>query len=263
MAATLFDFAIDTNSAREAQRLRAVQRDKEAWDSESPNGLAEVFIQQMLDASEMKRRRVTWYVTRRLTEPFVARKLGGAQALKIDDHRAPTAPGVAPAKVVLSALGPRLSALLTANYDLLPEYALGTAGFNYGTVGEQLIGRGKNPWFPWQGDDPCVSGELLIYKLHGSVSWDSFAKRTDGGCGVRGDALIVPPRPEKVAPVELKLVWQMASRALRAARMLVVFGFAFNPSSLASSRYRHDRSGIARHARRELTSGGQSQLPRI
>ncbi|MFX4000024.1 hypothetical protein ACJBY3_11020, partial [Streptococcus suis] len=38
-----------------------------------------------------------------------------------------------------------LSGIITCNYDTIVECALGTSGFNYGVVGEQLRGRGINP----------------------------------------------------------------------------------------------------------------------
>lgn len=99
--------------------------------------------------------------------------------------------------------------------------------------GEPLYGRGKNAWFPWQGLPVHTNGHIPLAKLHGSLSWDSERKYTDGRAGVRGTALIVPPSPEKRPPNELSHVWELGAKILEACRRLVVFGFAFNPYDTA------------------------------
>jgi hypothetical protein len=127
--------------------------------------------------------------------------LGGTQALMIDDKRARTHPGVVKAQSFLSRFARlNMGGVITCNYDLLIEYALGTAGFNYGVRGQALVGRGKNPIFPWQSDVVTLNGYLPIAKLHGSISWDRHNCYTDGRSAVKGDALIIPPSPEKNTP---------------------------------------------------------------
>lgn len=148
----------------------------------------------------------------------------------IDDSRAQLRRGVIRAKRFLNNLvWLQLTGIITTNYDLLLEYALSTERFNYGEVGAQLTGRGKNPFFPWHSSNPKLTGILPLAKLHGSVSWSKGVRYTDGRCGLRGDATIVAPRPEKLAPAELVDQWKLAKDVLLGAKRLVVFGFAFNP----------------------------------
>ena len=62
----------------------------------------------------------------------------------IDENRASDRPGVVPVSDFLGRLG-EVTGLLTTNYDLLVEYALGTKEMNYGMQGEVLTGRGPYP----------------------------------------------------------------------------------------------------------------------
>ena len=66
----------------------------------------------------------------------------------IDENRASDRPGVVPVSDFLGRLG-EVTGLLTTNYDLLVEYALGTKEMNYGMRGEVLTGRGPYPVSQW------------------------------------------------------------------------------------------------------------------
>jgi hypothetical protein len=204
---------------------------KHHWDSLHPNGHPERFIHDiLLNGTRSEKKQMLSHITRVLSEPFVERILGGSQTLMIDDKRKLNHTGIKRAKRFLETICREpISGIVTPNYDLLVEYALGTTGFNYGVKGESLTGRGKNPWFLWQGSNPQLVGEVRVAKIHGSISWTKDIKFTDGRCGLRGDALIVPPVPEKVKPPHLKEVWTLAGRILRSSTHLLVFGFAFNP----------------------------------
>lgn len=147
----------------------------------------------------------------------------------IDDSRRFEIEGVRVAHQVLSGFPhERLSGVVTTNYDLLVEYAIGISTFNYGQAGEALVGRGKNPWFPWQGTPVKLTGSLRLAKIHGSVSWDEKHQYTDGRCGVNGTALIVPPDPDKQIPNLLQSTWALAKAIIEDSNELLVFGFAFN-----------------------------------
>ena len=237
LAAELFDFDITPHNRRDKQRLVRISELKCEWDVRNPGGLSEQFIFDAIHSSQRARRLAVWYITRRLSEPFVGTMLGGTQALMIDDRRKLQHEGIRRARSFLLGLSHlRHSGLITTNYDLLIEYALGSDGFNYGVLGQELAGRGKNPWFPWQGLPVRASGNTRLAKIHGSVSWDERHHYTDGRCGVRGDALIVPPSPAKEPPESLRSTWELAASILEAARYLLVFGFAFNPYDEAVSR---------------------------
>jgi hypothetical protein len=229
IAEGLFDFRItplDTTEQRRIDRLKAEKRHR---DDDNRAGLAEQFVAYMLQKTDRTHKTVLWYVTRRLSEPFVASILGGRQTLMIDDARARTLRGVQRVQRFLEKFSASpISGIVTANYDLLLEYALGTQAFNYGTKGEILQGRGKNPMFPWQSARPVLCGDLPIAKIHGSVSWTESARFTDGRCGLRGDALIVPPHADKIRPAVLEQTWHLAESILRPSFKALVFGFGFN-----------------------------------
>ncbi|MCJ7509990.1 MAG: SIR2 family protein [Dehalococcoidia bacterium] len=230
LASELFDFAITAHNQRDARRLQRVVRLKAQWDEANPYGLSEQFVADALRSSDRNRRLVSWYVTRRLLDPFIGTVVGGTQSLMIDDSRRLQHEGIRIAQQFLRQFEEsRLSGIVTTNYDLLVEYALGTGGFNYGALDEELKGRGKNPWFPWQGIPVKLTGSRRLAKIHGSVSWDGNSCYTDGRCGVKGTALIVPPGSEKETPERLRSTWGLARSILADSTDLLVFGFAFNP----------------------------------
>ena len=225
----MFDFNISTRDRREHRRVELVQQDWERWGNANPGQPAEAFVGWALQQSGHCRKRVVWYLTRRLSDPFLCRILGGTATFQIDDRRARELPGVLRAQRLLQCfLGPGVSGIVTSNYDLLIEYALTTHHFTYDIPGERLHGRGANPMFPWQGSNPVLRGHLPVAKLHGSLSWDSQRRYTDGRRGLSGTALIVPPGPEKTSPSELMATWELARDILSQADQLVVFGFGFN-----------------------------------
>jgi hypothetical protein len=147
----------------------------------------------------------------------------------IDENRKFGIDGVVTARdFLLKVTGSRRVGMVTTNYDMLPEYAFSTDGFNYGVPGEALQGRGPYPVSTWRGP-VTVDGNVPLAKIHGSVSWDSYARYTEGRRGITGDALIVAPTAEKQAPPELLDVWNLARGILSGSERVLVFGFAFNP----------------------------------
>ena len=230
LANELFDFGITDLSQRDVRRLTLVQQDWERWTANNPGQLAEQFIHWCLNASTHRRSRVTWYITRRLSEPFMTRIQGNFATMMINDRKAREDQGTIRTKSFLSIFpDSNLAGIVTSNYDMLIEFAMGTTGFNYGEAGEYLEGRGHNPQFPWQNRPVFVTGETPLAKIHGSLSWDSKDKWTDGKPGRVGNALIVAPAPEKQPPSSLIGVWHLAESILKKSSELIVFGFAFNP----------------------------------
>lgn len=230
LANELFDFNVRVRGPRESRRFDLVEEEWLAWKSTNPTGLSEQFIAAALNFPSVRRKRIIWYVSRRLSDPFLCRIIGGTATYMIDDRRVRNMPEVIRAQKFLQRfLGSTCSGLVTCNYDLLVEYALTTKYFNYGVRGEKLYGRGANPWFPGGGAHPILRGSLSLAKIHGSLSWDSNKRFTDGRRGLSGAALIIPPRPEKTVAEALASVWILAEKILKNATRLVVFGFAFNP----------------------------------
>lgn len=233
VASELFDFAFDPFGVRDERRIEIVRSEKRAWDAENPEGLTEQFIAHALASHRRVRSAVLWYIVRRLSEPYIwqewrARR-ARRQALMIDENRKHDRPGVTRARDFLLHLLWLLTGVITTNYDLLVEYALGSKHFNYGRTGEVLTGRGPYPVSQWR-NPVTLRGSLALAKMHGSISWGLDGGRyTDGRRGITGNALIVAPTPEKTQPTVLLAEWALASHILRQSDRLLVFGFAFNP----------------------------------
>lgn len=233
LASQLFDFAIEPWGSREDRKFEIVKSLKHNWDIVHPDGLAEQFIAKALSFQEKERQAVLWYIVRRLSDSFIWREFHAQRwrrhVLMIDENRKFNVPGVVKAQSLLQRFcGPSLAGIITTNYDMLVEYALGTKGFNYGVPNETLTGRGPYPVSTWR-NPVTLTGKVPLAKIHGSISWDENACYTDGRRGLTGRALIVAPTPEKQPPKSLEFVWELAKRILGHAKCLVVFGFAFNP----------------------------------
>ncbi len=232
VVAELFDFAIEPFGLRDERKIQIVRSAKEAWDAEHAKSLAEQFIAHALAGQPDIRTAVSWYIVRRLSDPYVWREWHAGRwrrhVLMVDENRKYERLGVTRARDFLLRLSPGLSGILTTNYDLLVEYALGTKLFNYGRPGEVLTGRGAYPVSQWR-NPVTLRGSIALAKMHGSISWDLKGRYTDGRRGITGDALIVAPTPEKTPPANLAPEWELAGLILRGSTRLLVFGFAFNP----------------------------------
>ncbi len=232
LARQLFDFKIAPFGVREEARLQLVMKLKSTWDLEHPDDLAEKFIADALSSPPKHKQAVLWYLVRRLSDPFIWSEYHSHKqrrhVLMIDENRKYEIEGVRQAQVFLRRLGIAVSGIITTNYDLLVEYALGTEGFNYGIQGQHLVGRGAYPVSQWN-NPTTLKGIVPLAKIHGSVSWDDINYYTDGRRGITGNALIVAPTPEKSPPAQLEFHWNLSARILRETSHLVVFGFAFNP----------------------------------
>jgi hypothetical protein len=228
----LFDFAIEPFGIREKRWLDRIRRLKEGWDARNPNELAEQFIAYVLyDGDDSSKENMLWYVVRRLSEPYIWQEWHAGRmtrhVLMIDENRKWQRAGVQRASDFVVQCGTQLSGIVTLNYDLLVEYSLGSKGFNYGSPGETLQGRGPYPVSQWR-NPVALTGRLPLAKLHGSISWDSRGRYTDGRRGLTGKAFIVAPTPDKHPPMALKDQWDLSQQILERASRILVFGFAFN-----------------------------------
>jgi len=232
LGSQLFDFAVEPFGVREQRRLQRLVQHKHDWDAANPAGLAEQFIASVLyGENERSKEDVLWYIVRRLSEAFIWEEWHAGRerrhVLMIDENRKWGRPGVRAAADFIIQCGMQLSGIVTLNYDLLVEYALGSKRFNYGVPAEVLQGRGPYPVSQWR-NPVRLTGRLPLAKLHGSISWDMACKYTDGRRGLSGKALIVAPTPNKKPPEELEDQWGFSRSILKRVRRLLVFGFAFN-----------------------------------
>jgi hypothetical protein len=238
VANELFDFDISIWGPREEHRLNHVKALKREWDIKHPNSIPEKFISDMLRLDEKEKQAVLWYIVRRLSEPFIWKEYHAQKmrrhVLMIDENRKLRIEGIRRTQNFLSEFNPSgLAGIITTNYDLVVEYALGTNGFNYGIPNQILTGRGPYPISQWK-NPVKLSGDVPLAKIHGSISWDENGCYTDGRRGLTGNALIVPPTPEKRPPEALKRTWKLAKLILRKSRNLIIFGFAFNLYDMAT-----------------------------
>lgn len=238
VAAQLFDFEIEPWGPRERSKLEVIKSVKAAWDVTHPSGLAEQFIADVLNSGEKSRRAVLWYIVRRLSAPFIWEEFYPQKRRRhvfmIDENRKFGVRGLVKAQSFIQRFcSPLLGGIITTNYDLIVEYALGTKGFNYGVRNQPLLGRGPYPVSQWR-NPVTLTGDVPLAKIHGSISWDENAFYTDGRRGLTGHALIVAPTPEKRPPESLGTVWDLAQQILERVTSLIVFGFAFNPYDVAA-----------------------------
>jgi hypothetical protein len=232
IASELFNSEIEPFGPSDARRAQTVRLAREAWLEQHPAGASEEFIAHALAHGEKLRTAVIWYIARRLSEPYIWQEWRSGRwrrhVLMIDENRKYERPGVTRVRDLLFQVHSALSGIITTNYDLLIEYALGTRLFNYGHPGEVLAGRGAYPVSQWR-NPVTLRGQIAMAKVHGSLSWDKAGRYTDGRGGITGNALIVAPTPEKKPPPELAFEWEVAGDILRRSRALLIFGFAFNP----------------------------------
>lgn len=187
VASELFDFSIEPFGEREKAKLNIIHHMKNIWDIENPKGLSEQFIASAMSGSQIQRDALLWYVTRRLTDQFIWNEWHAGKmrrhVLMIDENRKNNLLGVIRTRAFILKRIADLSGIITTNYDLIIEYALGTKYFNYGQKGEVLQGRGAYPLSQWQ-NPVTLKGSTVLTKLHGSISWGLDGQRyTDGRGG--------------------------------------------------------------------------------
>jgi hypothetical protein len=232
IAKDLFDFDIEPWGPREHKKLKIIKSLKDKWDVVHPNELSEQFIADALQFPKNDKEIVLWYLTRRLSEPFIWKEFHAQRwrrhVLMIDEKRKFDVDGIkATREFFQQHRGSRMSGIITTNYDMIVEYALGTQEFNYGILNQVLTGRGPYPVSQWR-NPVTLTGTIPLSKIHGSISWDENAYYTDGRRGLAGHALIVAPTLEKKVSESLRFVWELAKSILSKATRLLVFGFAFN-----------------------------------
>lgn len=234
----LFDFDIWIRGPKEAAKLERIKKLKRYWDNDNPSEYPEKFISFAHEFFKKKDLAILlWYIVRRLSDPFLVNDPWSPKTRipMIDEKIVSLIPGVLKARTFLNTCNSlQSSGIITTNYDMLVEYALGTSRFNYGIQGQALRGRGKYSVAKWNRGPVILSGHLPLIKLHGSVNRDLTGYYSEGRRGITGNALIVAPLPEKQPPLELRAEWDLAFKLLQASSKLIVFGFAFNPYDQAA-----------------------------
>lgn len=224
LVSELFDFKVHPDNLAEEKRVARLQKHYDSWKRANPHSNNEEFVRYS-QAQPNRFNLTNWYVTRRLCEPFIVQR-SRRYTWYVNSYHPRNHKGIRKANDIIEAVQQSASlpvGIITTNYDLIPEYVLGTRRFNYGKDREQI---GYTP-YPYPAP-LYTAGEIAIAKLHGSISWDHDRKYPDCRCGLTGKCLIVPPIAEKKAPKILRQQWSLARSLLSACKKLVVFGFAFN-----------------------------------
>jgi hypothetical protein len=231
----LFDFEISNIRSGDEYWFLKLQDEKTKWDSFNPNSNNEEFIFSIITGKKLRiKSYLSKYIARRLSEPFLCNTLGGIQTLMYNDKKVSQISGIAKAKNFFGIIGLKnIYGIITTNYDLIIEYALGTPRFNLGERNEEVKGRGHNPRFPWQHTPVVLSGSIKVAKIHGSIAFDGQDNWSSGVCGLNGQAYFIPPAPEKNVNEMLYRQWDYATEILNNISELIVFGFNFNEYDLA------------------------------
>lgn len=241
-APELFDFQIKVWGPREGSKLKRIKKIKEIWDNKNISSNSEEFISYLLDLSPETRKLAIWYVARRLTDPFIEKdkffekfpmlypEITGRRVMTIDEKRKLEISGIKKAKEFIDPLlGPSLEGIITTNYDLLIEYALGTKNFCYGNRSRLLYGPRRGYYLVSFKKNPVyLRGTLPVIKLHGSISLTEKGYCTDGRGGITGKAIIIPPAQNKRISDLLTTEWNHARKILKKSKKIIFFGFGFN-----------------------------------
>ena len=142
-----------------------------------------------------------------------------------------------------------LIGVVTTNYDLSIERGLrhrkmmrsDRPGVHYGGISRPQILKGLAQPFTTQKPDRLVelSGEIPLFKLHGSLNWAFEAGRLVMYQDMRpsfrngGDAAIIPPLPEKSIPDWMHQVWREAKQILSKSDIWVVCGYSLPDYDIA------------------------------
>lgn len=241
-AKELFDYQIQLWGVRESKKFEKLKNFKDKWDEENPVGNPEEFIRFMIESSEKNKKLITWYIGRRLAEPFIVdnsdlQYLGGPyrsrRVMMIDDSRRLKKEGILKAKKFIDALlCPYLEGILTTNYDLLIEYTLGTKSFHYGKKMQELYGQWAMQIRRWRDGPVILRGDLPLIKLHGSLNLTEMGYCTDGRGGITGKSIIIPPTQNKKIMDVVSQEWKHAEKILKLSNTIIFFGFAFNQYDL-------------------------------
>lgn len=225
----LFDFEISEIRANDQYWIHKLKTEKQIWDRSHPSESNEQFIQYViLKKGVLLNKYLSKYLARRLSEPFLCKTYTGIQTFMFNDSKIHSLESINTVKNFFSTIEGSIKGIITVNYDLIVEYALGTKKFTYGANHLALLGRGNNPLFPWQNIPVYLTGNIILSKLHGSLSYDGENYWTSGICGLNGKALIVPPSPEKHMHKLIAQEWDSAKTTLKSIDTLIIFGFNFN-----------------------------------
>jgi hypothetical protein len=252
-----------TAGERDRARMQSVRAAFDAWSAANPGKPTETWLREEYDqscASEAAGYAVAdWqniiqYILRRVSRPKNAN--AGSYYYGITRYQADKLH-----RQFWDALlgngrsSDQTLAVVTLNYDILPERALhrkdpagGTlplfyyGGFQYVQVVRKMVNVTAPP-----GEKHAIvllGNDVPIYKLHGSINWawephtlelkihDDV--RAAYRSGDRGVPAIIPPVEEKEMTREFTTIWAGAEKAMGRAERWIVCGYSMPPYDLAA-----------------------------
>lgn len=129
----LFDFDISEIRSRDKVWIDKLEIEKKLWDIQNPQGNSESFIQYVLQKKGIRLNKyLSKYLSRRLSEPFLCETYGGIQTYMFNDSKLNSLESIIKVRHFFDTIAGNIVGIVSVNYDLIVEYALGTKKFNYG-----------------------------------------------------------------------------------------------------------------------------------
>ncbi len=236
LASRLFDNRPDVDRITRARLVERVLAGWTAW-TEQNHGGSEEYLAYLQQRADKAWHDAVWYVglTIAIATSRVER-VGGI--LTITRHNLDRTTGNNVHEAFWSTIFRHTSdiAVLTTNYDILPERGLRheprprvpRPGFHYGDGPEELYGGGYPSYTHIQKIE--TRGTVPLLKLHGSVSW-SFQENTvvryhDCRPAIRGNPAIIAPVTTKTLPSALQSIWDHAAVALASSPCWLIIGYS-------------------------------------
>lgn len=236
LASQLFDSQPEVDRITRQRLLARVLSDWEKWHSKH-GGQPEEYLAYLQKRGGRKWLDAVWYVAL-----IIALAMGRVEYvgvnLTITRHNINRTTKIEAHETFWSTIFRRTYdvAVLTTNYDILPERGLRheirprahRPGFHYGKGTEELAGGGYPSYAHIH--KITASGSVPVLKLHGSVSWSfrdgELIHYHDCRPAIRGDAAIVAPVTAKTLPTYLKETWAQAAGALSSSVIWIVVGYS-------------------------------------
>lgn len=234
LARELFDDVPDAASQSAARRYAEVASEWRRWRLNHGEGYAEQFIGAMQQGRLWDA--VVEFVAARLAKPDLDRL---EHELRYGERIDKPSPAPEHHEFVTRVLREHsVVGAVTTNYDLLVERSLrhrpmkrpARPGFHYVGISAGPL-RGATVFSVRRGL-VHVTGDVPLCKLHGSLNWVLIGGSLNAYADCRAAfrqhqrSFIVPPTPEKDAPLPLRVIWSEAETMLRRASVWIVVGYS-------------------------------------
>ncbi len=236
LASQLFENRPEVDKISRARLLDRVLAGWSSWQHQN-NGTPEEYLAYLQEGANATWHDAVWYVGLRIAISLGRlERVGGI--LTFTRHNIDRTTGSPIHEAFWSTIFRHTLdiAVLTTNYDILPERGLRheprpralRPGFHYGDGPEELHGGGYPAYTHIQKIE--TRGTVPLLKLHGSVSWsyqgDTIVRYHDCRPAIRGNPAIVAPVVSKSLPSALHGIWKHANLALALSPRWLLIGYS-------------------------------------